>query len=226
MSLYAIGDLHLSLTADNPMDIFGEWEGYVDKLRQGLSVVGPDDTTVLLGDLSWGIDLQEAKEDFRFISQIPGRKIILKGNHDYWWTTAKKMNAFFEENGFENIEILHNNCLFYEDIALCGTRGWFYELDSKGDNSKVYNREIMRLETSLKAAGDREKICFFHYPPKYRNYSCPDILRLMVKYGVSACYYGHLHAESRRLAVEGMSDTIDYHLVSADHVGFKPVRIK
>jgi len=136
------------------------------------------------------------------------------------------MNAFFEENGFENIEILHNNCLYYEDIALCGTRGWFYELDGKGDNSKVYNREIMRLETSLKAAGDSEKICFFHYPPKYRNYSCPDILRLMVKYDVKSCYYGHLHAESRRLAIEGLSDTIDFHLVSADHVGFKPVKIK
>ncbi|MBE6991012.1 MAG: serine/threonine protein phosphatase [Ruminococcaceae bacterium] len=226
MSLYAIGDLHLSFTADNPMDIFGDWEGYVNRLREGFSVVTDDDTTVLLGDLSWGIDLNEAKEDFRFISQIPGRKIIIKGNHDYWWSTAKKMNAFFEENGFENIEILHNNCLYYEDIALCGTRGWFYELDGKGDNSKVYNREIMRLETSLKAAGDSEKICFFHYPPKYRNYSCPDILRLMVKYDVKSCYYGHLHAESRRLAIEGLSDTIDFHLVSADHVGFKPVKIK
>lgn len=226
MSLYAIGDLHLSFTADNPMDIFGPWEGYVDKLREGFKVVTEEDTTVLMGDLSWGIDLEEAKADFQFISDIPGRKIILKGNHDYWWSTARKMNAFFEENGFENIHILHNNCYFYKDVAICGTRGWFYEEKANAQNAKVYNREMIRLETSLKAAGDAEKLCFLHYPPKYRNYQCPDILRLLQKYDVKACYYGHLHGESRRLALEGVTDGVDYRLLSADNVDFKPIKIK
>lgn len=226
MSLYAIGDLHLSFTADNPMDIFGPWEGYVDKLREGFKVVTEEDTTVLMGDLSWGIDLEEAKADFQFISDIPGRKIILKGNHDYWWSTAKKMNTFFEENGFKNIYLLHNNCYFYEDVAICGTRGWFYEEKASDQNAKVYNREMIRLETSLKAAGDAEKLCFLHYPPKYRNYQCPDILRLLQKYDVKACYYGHLHGESRRLAQEGVADGVDFRLLSADNVDFKPIKIK
>ncbi len=227
MALYAIGDLHLSFGANKPMDVFGgRWVGYVDKLREGLSVIRPEDTTVLAGDLSWALDLEHAREDFAFISAIPGRKIILKGNHDYWWSTAAKFYRFCEENGFENLYVLNNNCWFYGQTALCGTRGWFYEEDKQGTHDeKVFRRELGRLETSLKAAGEHEKLCFLHYPPKYTGYVCQEILELLQRYGVTACYYGHLHAESIRLAFQGRDHGVDFRLVSADYVNFKPQQI-
>ena len=148
MALYAIGDLHLSLGSDKPMDVFGgAWVGYVDKLREGLSVIGPEDTTVLLGDLSWALDLNGAREDFAMIAAIPGRKIIVKGNHDYWWTTATKFYRFCEENGFPYLYLLNNNCYFYNGIALTGTRGWFFEEDAPdgSHNDKIFKRELLRL---------------------------------------------------------------------------------
>lgn len=227
MALYAIGDLHLCLGADKPMDIFGgAWVGYMDKLREGLSVIGPEDTTVLLGDVSWALGLEAAAADFAFVNEIPGRKILLKGNHDYWWSTASKFQKFCEAHGFTDMELLHNNCLFYEDVALCGSRGWFFEEDNAGThNEKVYNRELIRLETSLKAAGEREKLCFLHYPPLYRGYRCPEILQLLSDYGVRRCFYGHLHGPSHRLAVEGEENGTEFRLVSADYVNFTPRRI-
>ena len=223
MALYAIGDTHLSLTADKPMDVFGGgWEGYVDKLREGFAPVGAEDTVVLCGDLSWGMGLEEAREDFAFLDALPGRKLLLKGNHDYWWNTASKMNAFFAANGLTTLNILHNNCYAYGDYALCGTRGWFYE--ETGDQ-KVFNRELIRLEASLKAAGERPKLCFLHYPPCYQGYVCREIIALMERYGVERCFYGHLHGGSHRLAVEGRYGGIEYHLVSADYLGFRPQKI-
>lgn len=227
MALYAIGDLHLSFGTNKPMDVFGgAWEGYVDKLRAGLCVIEPTDTTVLLGDVSWALDMPGAEADFAFIAAIPGRKILVKGNHDYWWSTAAKFNQFCADHGWENMHLLHNNCQLYGDVALCGTRGWFFEEDQAGThNEKVYNREMLRLEASLKAAGDREKLCFLHYPPRYRGYECPDILRLLKAYDVKQCYYGHLHGDSHRLAVEGCQDGTLFSLVAADYVNFKPKRV-
>ena len=224
MALYVIGDTHLSLSSNKPMDVFGGgWEGYVDKLRAGFGSVGPEDTVVLCGDLSWGMSLEEAEADFAFLDALPGaRKLLLKGNHDYWWNTAAKMNRFFAENGFTTLQILHNNCYEYGDWALCGTRGWFYE--ETGDQ-KVFKRELIRLETSLKAAGERPKLCFLHYPPLYQGYSCPEIIALLERYEVRLCCYGHLHGGSHRLAVEGMRGGVEYRLVSADYVGFRPQKI-
>ena len=227
MSLFAIGDLHLSLGAAKPMDVFGgAWDGYMDKLEKGLSIIGPEDTTVLCGDVSWGMGLDAALPDFRYIAAIPGRKIILKGNHDYWWSTVSKFRALCEANGLKQMEILNNNCFFYGDIAICGTRGWFYEEDRSGaHDEKVFRRELIRLETSLKAAGSAEKYCFLHYPPRYRGYECPELIELMERYGVTQCCYGHLHSESHRLAVQGMQNGIDYRMVSADYLGFRPMRL-
>lgn len=223
MALYAIGDTHLSLGADKPMDVFGgNWEGYVEKLLAGFAKVTPEDTVVLCGDLSWGMSLPQAREDFAFLDALPGKKYLLKGNHDYWWGTAAKMNAFFEECGFTTLHILHNNCGEYGDLALCGTRGWFYEEDQGGHNEKVFNRELIRLEASLKAAGEREKLCFLHYPPCYQGYTCPEIMALLERYGVKRCYYGHLHGGSHRLAIEGKYGAVEYHLVSADYLNFEP----
>ena len=171
MALYAIGDLHLSLTANKSMEVFGAgWENYTERLRQSLSQLGEEDTIVLAGDTSWGMSLEEAEADLRFLGQMPGRKILLKGNHDYWWNTVSKMRKFLEEKGIENIEFLHNNCFFYGDWAICGTRGWFWEEEQGAQDAKVLNRELGRLETSLKAAGDREKLVFLHYPPLYQGY--------------------------------------------------------
>ena len=227
MALFAIGDLHLSLGADKPMDVFGgAWDGYVDKLRAGLSIIGPEDTTVLCGDLSWGMELEAALPDFRFIAAIPGRKILLKGNHDYWWSTAKKFYAFCRQYELENMELLHNCCFFYGDLAICGTRGWFYEEDKDGEHDeKVFRRELGRLETSLKAAGEAEKYCFLHYPPRYRGYECPELIALMERYGVRQCCYGHLHGGSHKLAVQGLHGGVDYRMVSADYLGFRPLRL-
>ena len=224
MALYAIGDLHLCLGAPKPMDVFGgAWVGYMDKLKEGMSIIKEDDTTILLGDLSWAIDLPNAKADFAWINEIPGRKIILKGNHDYWWSTAAKFKKFCAENGFENMHILNNNSFEYGDWAICGTRGWFFEEERSGQHDeKVFKRELIRLETSLKAAGQKPKMVFLHYPPRYKGYECREILDLLEKYEVRRCFYGHLHGGSHKLAMEGLWDGVEFRLVAADYIGFKP----
>ena len=224
MAIYAIGDLHLCLGASKPMDIFGgAWLGYMDKLERGMSIIQPEDTTILLGDLSWALDLEQAKADFAWINRIPGRKIILKGNHDYWWSTAAKFYKFCEQNGFENLYILNNNSNEYADWSICGTRGWFYEEErSSNHDEKVFKRELIRLETSLKEAKKPTKIVFLHYPPIYKGYICEEIISLMKQYDVRTCYYGHLHGASHGLAIEGLYDGIEYKLVAADKLDFQP----
>lgn len=227
MALYAIGDLHLCLGAQKPMDIFGgNWVGYMDKLKEGLSVIGPEDTMVLLGDLSWALDLAAAREDFAWIDKIPGKKIILKGNHDYWWSTASKFYKFCEENGFTNQWILNNNHYEYNGWAICGTRGWFFEEERGSDHDeKVFKRELIRLETSLQSAGDLPKIVFLHYPPLYKGYRCDEIIDLLTRYEVRQCYYGHLHGASHGLAMEGQWDGVEYRLVAADKLNFQPYKV-
>ena len=227
MALYAIGDLHLCLGAPKPMDVFGgALVGYMDKLREGMSVIGPEDTTVLLGDLSWALDLQNAKADFAWIDEIPGKKIILKGNHDYWWSTAAKFYKFCGENGFSNQFILNNNFYEYEGWAICGTRGWFFEEERSGQHDeKVFKRELCRLEASLKAAGELPKMVFLHYPPRYKGYECREILDILEKYEVRRCFYGHLHGGSHKLAMEGQWDGVEFRLVAADYLGFKPYAV-
>ena len=227
MALYAIGDLHLCLGAPKPMDVFGgAWVGYMDKLKEGFSKVTQEDTTVLLGDLSWALDLPNAKADFAWINEIPGRKIILKGNHDYWWSTVAKFDKFCKENGFADLNILNNNCFEYDGYAICGTRGWFFEEERSGQHDeKVFKRELIRLEASLKAAGEKPKLVFLHYPPRYKGYECREILDLLQKYEVRRCFYGHLHGGSHKLAMEGLWDGVEFKLVAADYIGFTPYRV-
>jgi len=227
MALYAIGDLHLCLGAPKPMDVFGgAWVGYMEKLKDGLSCVTSEDTTVLLGDLSWALSLDEARKDFAWINSIPGRKIILKGNHDYWWSTANKFYNFCAENGFSDMWVLNNNHYEYDGYAICGTRGWFFEEErSDTHDEKVFKRELIRLEASLKSAGNLHKIVFLHYPPRYKGYTCDEILELLNRYEVRQCYYGHLHGASHGLALEGQWDSVDYKLVAADKLNFTPHRI-
>ncbi|WP_295859935.1 metallophosphoesterase [uncultured Oscillibacter sp.] len=226
MALYAIGDLHLSLTANKSMEVFGEaWHNYVNRIEASLSALTAEDTLLLAGDTSWGIDMAEAEADFRFLDRFPAKKLLLKGNHDYWWSTVNKMNGFFAEKGMNSFDFLHNNCHFYGDYALCGTRGWFQEENQKPPDAKVLNREVMRLETSLRAAGERPILCFLHYPPLYQGYECPEILALLKKYRVRSCFYGHLHGPVIRRRFEGERDGTSFSLISADYLGFVPKKI-
>lgn len=227
MALYVIGDLHLSLSGDKPMDVFGEkWENHVERTREAFSRLSDEDVTVLAGDSSWGMTLEGALADFRFIDALPGRKILLKGNHDYWWGTASKMKRFFDGHGLTTLDVLHNNCFFYGDYALCGTRGWFYEEDAEGTHTgKMLAREALRLEASFRAAEGRPILCFLHYPPVYQGYRCPELLALIDRYPVERCYYGHLHGAAQKRAFEGKRSFTEYALVSADHLGFAPKKI-
>ena len=226
MAIFAIGDMHLSLGTDKPMDVFPGWEGYLPRLEASWrKLIGPDDTVVLAGDTSWAMNLNDTKADFAFIQSLPGQKWLLKGNHDYWWTTTRKMETFLAANGFDTLHILHNNACIADDTALCGTRGWpFDDLAAQGE--KLMAREAGRLRMSLQAAGDAaQRIAFLHYPPIYQGYKCPEMLELLDKYEVERCYYGHLHGYTHRRAFEGMREKTEYALIAADYVAFQPVKI-
>ena len=226
MALYAIGDLHLSLSVNKSMEVFGPaWENYHARIEEALEVLTEDDTLILAGDTSWGMNLAEAEADFRFLDRFPGKKYLLKGNHDYWWTTAAKFRRFCEEKDLRSLDLLHNNCAFYGDYALCGTRGWFLEEEQKPHNAKVLAREIGRLETSLQAAGEKPILCFLHYPPIYQGYQCPEILTVLAKYHVEQCCYGHLHGPTIRRRLEGKRGETDFSLISADYLEFVPKKI-
>ncbi|MBQ6372156.1 MAG: metallophosphoesterase [Oscillospiraceae bacterium] len=228
MALYAIGDFHLSLSGEKPMDIFGDkWADHTGKIKESFSALNDDDVSVLCGDLSWAMSLEGALEDFRFINSLPGRKIILKGNHDYWWTTVSKMEAFFRKNCFDTISILNNNSFKYGHKAICGTRGWFFEEETGSlHDRKMIMREAGRLRRSLESAGDEEKIVFLHYPPLFQNYICFEMTELLREYNVKLCCYGHIHGSSCRAAYNGWSGGTEYKLVSADWLDFKPFKIE
>ena len=232
MALYTISDLHLSVGVKKPMDIFGgKWQGYMEKIEKNWrAVISPEDTVVIGGDISWGINLKESLPDFRLLSDLPGKKIIGKGNHDLWWSTVRKMTQFFEENQIKNIDFLFNNCFIYDNIGICGTRGWFFEENfQECHDEKIFRRELIRLETSFRAAqsqGVEEILCFLHYPPIAPSYRCGEIMELMHKYGVKQCIYGHLHSDSLRYAVTGMQEGIYFRLVSGDYIDFMPVLLK
>jgi hypothetical protein len=234
MALYVLGDLHLSLAVDKPMDIFGGvWRGYMDKLREGLSILRDGDVLILCGDTSWAMSLDEAAPDFSWIDGFPGQKYLVKGNHDYWWATAKKIEAFWDGIGVKNLRLLHNNAVRFGGIAVCGTRGWFYEeernsLQRGAHNDKILQRELGRLRASLEAGiatGAAELVCCLHYPPLYEGYRCDEIVALMNEYGVRRCYFGHLHSHAQNRVIEGLYAGIAYTLVSGDYTGFKPVSI-
>lgn len=229
--LYAIGDLHLSLAVNKPMDVFGGvWDGYVSKIELGLSTLTANDTLVLCGDTSWGMSLADALADFRFLEQFPCKKLLLKGNHDYFWDTAAKIKRFFSENGLITFDLLHNNAFLIDNTAVCGTRGWFYEEERGGEHdAKMINREVSRLRMSLETGRkltDGELIVFLHYPPLYEGYRCDPLVDVLTDFGVKRCYFGHLHGHARSRAIEGVYKGIEYGLISADHVEFTPVLIQ
>ena len=230
MALFAIGDLHLSIEGGKSMEKFRGWEDYVGRLEKNWNdAVKPEDSVVLAGDSSWGMSLDESLPDFRFIDALPGKKYLLKGNHDYWWITRSKMDRFFAENGLTTLNILHNNAIITDGVAVCGTRGWMLE-DGKPEDKKVSARESIRLEASLKFADEldaaAEKVVFLHYPPIFGRDEAADMLELMSKYGVRRCYYGHIHSDGCAYAFNGERYGIYFQLISADFMKFKPLCIE
>lgn len=226
MRLFAISDLHLSLSGDKPMDIFSGWENYQNRLYDNWQkVVSADDTVVIAGDVSWGISLEESYEDFKFLNKLNGKKIIIKGNHDFWWSTAAKINGFFAENHFDTLNILHNNAFTDGNIAVCGTRGWVYDGTGEKDG-KVINRECDRLDRSVSAAKEQgaKPVVFLHYPPAYGDFVCEEIVGVLKRHGIDKVYYGHIHGGAAYKTVPEY-EGITLKIVSADRVGFTPVYI-
>ena len=233
MALYTIADLHLPLGIDKPMDIFGKaWENYVERLADNWqSVVKENDVIVLPGDFSWATYLEQSVKDFEYLHKLNGKKILLKGNHDYWWESITKLTGYVEKNGFNSISFLHNSAVMVENKAICGTRGWIDKSNDnfKEDDLKIYNREIMRLDMSLCEAekfSPEEKIAFLHYPPVTKDLEInEDYLAVLKKHGVKRCFYGHIHSKASKKAAEGTFDGIDFKLVSADYMGFMPYKL-
>lgn len=227
MSLFCIADLHLSLGTNKPMDVFEGWGNYTDRiLNNWNSIVKPEDTVVVAGDISWAMKMEECFADFDFINnKLNGTKILLKGNHDYWWGTKKKIDKYLEDNNFDKIKILFNNSYKVGEFAVCGTRGWNLEIDSAEDE-KILNRELGRLRLSLDSAEDGEKIVFLHYPPIFGTQYCQEIFDILKEYNVKKSYYGHLHGQKIiRYSYNGEYEDIKLRLVSADSVAFTPILI-
>ena len=224
MSIYAIGDLHLSLNKEKPMDIFGgNWKNHEQKIEENWkNSVQDNDLVILPGDFSWEMHLKDMYNDFAYLNDLQGKKLLLKGNHDYWWTTLAKMREFLQENKFENIDFLYNNSYLFEDKIIAGTRGW--ALNDTENSNKMNHREEERLKLSLQSGvdnfGDKEIICIMHYPPT-SNY-----VQIMKQYNVKTCLYGHLHGESHKEAFEGIIDGINFKLVSSDYLDFKLYKLE
>ena len=236
MSIYVMGDLHLPFGVNKPMDVFGDgWQGYTEKIKEDWNKkVKNEDTVILAGDFSWATYLEDTYKDFEYLCALPGKKIMLKGNHDYWWTTIKSMKKYLEENNFNNIDFLYNNSFLIEDKIIVGTRGWAL-LDTE-NSRKMVKREAARLELSLKSAIEKygeqkEIICIMHYPPVLATYMKneytynSEFLDVMKKYNVKRCYYGHLHGASHKDAIEGKVEEINLKLISGDYLNFKLEKI-
>lgn len=227
MSLFVISDPHLSLTTDKSMTVFSGWDDYVTRLeKQWRRLVEPKDTVVLAGDISWAMTLEDALEDFRFLHALPGRKLLFKGNHDYWWCTRRKMDAFFEENDLSTLAVVHNDAVAVDGrFAVCGSRGWFY--DDAEDNIKILRREAERLRTSIKAAKQSglEPVVFLHYPPLFDGRVCEELTDVLRSEGIRRCYYGHVHGAGIRQAYEGEWEGITFRLTSCDALRFCPLLI-
>ena len=235
MSIFVIADLHLSFKNPKPMDIFGDnWENHAEKIKKDwITKVTEKDLVVLPGDFSWETYLEDTILDFEYINNLPGKKLMLKGNHDYWWTTITSMKKFLQENNFTNIDFLYNNSFEFEEKILCGTRGW--NITDEENNEKIINRELGRLELSLqdgikKYNEGKEIIVFMHYPPISKagisNGYTKKYISIMKEYGVKKCYYGHLHGTSHSEAIEGNVDGIEFYLVSSDYLDFDLVKVK
>ena len=229
MAIYTIGDLHLSFGVDKPMDVFG-WGNHSEKIKDNWEKkVSDNDTVILPGDFSWAMYLEESLLDFNFLNNLPGKKILSKGNHDYWWTTVTKMKNFLKDNNFENIDFLYNNSFLVENKIIVGTRGWVTNLKSD-ENIKILKRENERLKLSItdginKYGNKSEIIAFIHYPPFSAPEEC-SFIEILKEYNIKKCFYAHLHGDSHKDAVEGIIDGIEFKLVSSDYLGFDLLNVE
>lgn len=235
VSLFSIADLHLSSFRDKPMDKFGaRWTDHTNKLiKRWNAVVEDGDTVVLPGDISWAMNLEEAREDLRLIHELPGRKLIGKGNHDYWWGTVTKMKDFLDSEGFDSIDFLYNNAVAAEGYIICGTRGWYVEKKLQNtteevDYDKIVAREAQRLRMSLEAAVKLQEaeggdiLSYMHFPPIFGSFVCRELVDVLKEFGVRHCYFGHIHGNytvPRSVEFEG----INFALISADFLDFVPM---
>ena len=229
MSLFCIADLHLSFNADKSMEVFRGWERYTQRLAENWrAIVSPEDTVVLAGDISWAMKLEDAKQDFEYLHSLPGKKLILKGNHDYWWSTRAKIENFWSTCGFDDLALVHNSACPVGEVAVCGTRGWLYNSETPEDQ-KIVAREAGRLNASLDEAEKLglRPVVFLHYPPVYDNMECRGILDVLVQRGVKECYFGHVHGtQAARKAPIGVYHGVKMHLISADYVKFVPTLVR
>ena len=227
--IYTIADLHLSFGTDKPMDIFSGWTNYTERIRNNWQrLVEPNDTVVIAGDISWAMKLNEINKDFEYIQSLNGKKIILKGNHDYWWTTKSKMDKYISDSGFDSVSILHNNYYVVEDTAICGTRGWFYDAE-KDEDMLILKREVGRLKMSIEPAlkAGYQPIVFLHYPPIYNGMECTEIMNVLREYEIKKCFYGHVHGgNASKKAFIGEKYGIKFQLIACDYINFTPMSIK
>lgn len=228
MSLFAIADTHLSFGTDKPMDMFTGWNDYVSRLEENWNkVVNEDDYVVIAGDISWAMNFNELAPDFDFINKLNGKKIIFKGNHDYWWNTKSKIEKFINENSFDTIKVIQNAAFPVGKFTVCGSRGWMFDGEEENDK-KILNREVLRLKMSIDDARqyDGKPILFLHYPPLTLNSKCDEIFQLLKDEQIERCYYGHLHGHATRTAVNQTVDGIKFSLISADYLHFCPILIE
>ena len=221
MSIYAISDLHLSLGTNKPMDIFG-WDNHVERIRANwCRLVKADDIVVLPGDFSWALKLEESLEDFKFLESLPGKKVLLKGNHDLWWPTVKKVMDFLNKNEITSVSLVFNNAYEYGDYCICGTRGWCFP--EGGSDKKVILREVGRLKASLECAKklNKKPLVFLHYPPVYGEEKCDEILDVLREYGIDFVYHGHIHGKGLNNATDEFGG-IKFKLISSDCIDFTP----
>lgn len=236
MSVFVIADLHLdTVTNEKSMEVFGNrWQNYIEKIKRNWSrIVTHEDTVIIPGDISWALTTEDALADLKWINDLPGKKVIMKGNHDFWWSTVSKLQRMFQENSITSIEILYNNAIEFDKFIAAGSRGWFVDKSIQPtksvtvDHSKIINREVIRLRISLEEAKKlcadtgKEIIVFLHFPPVWSDFKCEEILNLLKEYGVSRCYFGHIHgcySQPSAFSYEG----IEFRMISADFLDFLP----
>ena len=234
MSIYVMADLHLSITTNKPMGIFGSrWTDHMEKIKKNWNaIISDDDTVIVPGDISWAIDYSEACDDFSFINSLPGKKLLGKGNHDYWWGTMAKNRAFVKQNGFETIDFLYNNAYKIENYIVCGTRGWYVDEKLQNETNepeyqKIVLREAQRLKMSLEEAiklreNDEQILVFFHFPPVFKSFVCNELLDILSEYGIKNCYFGHIHG-TYNVPKTFEYNGINFTLISSDFLSFVPM---
>ena len=238
MSLFVMADLHLSSDRSKSMEIFGpRWQDYMEKIQNNWNrIVSPEDTVIVPGDISWSLRLEDSLDDFRFLDALNGKKLIGKGNHDFWWSTHSKLRAFWEQNQISSVDILYNNAHRFDNCIVSGTRGWFVEENQQHtvgnvEHAKIVNREAIRLRLSLEEAvrlrGDDKDlpiVVFLHFPPVWNDFVCREILNVLHEFEIKTCYFGHIHGAYYAPRTQNF-EGINFTICAADYLNFTPLPV-